>query len=443
MKRFWAFFSLSVLMNAGLVSVGYAISLDLGADDTVRAIAEEGKTSNEPSPAYFTQRLQLYMGTKLSKDVEAQFKLQSITPWGLEGSTTAAAVQNTRYPSANGTPWIQTAFVRVPKIFNEPIQLTIGRQPIAWGDGLVLTDDELGFDAIRLQAASPWHGIPLDSDLFYAKINEGLNRDFGLAGVLLGIGTEKTRRLEVYWLDEENGSGTPYQAGSETATVTSSQISRRFLGVRLAGMIKSAYYKLEYARQSGFARRFGSDPTLQGSALTFGTGGTLALRRLGQANGFFNFAMGSGDSPGDGTKDGAFRPTFAHRWDGLERSGYGRYFAATVSDAFSTGALFSNSSSAQTGLPPGTSGLQIIGGGIGYSPTPPLKGTVAFFNYKSKENLIASSNSLGSEADFELSYQFTGFLSFRGTYARFAPGDAFSPNLQTAHLTELEAQLHF
>jgi hypothetical protein len=437
---------LSLLM-AGIPYGAGAVSLDLGANYRVRAISAGNKLPSEPSLSFYTHRLQLYMGTQLSRDVEAKFQIQAINPWGLEGST-ATAVQNTRYPSANGTPWIQTAYLRAPKLLGQSIQLTVGRQPITWGDGFVLTDDELGFDAIRVQAASPWPTLPLDTDIFYAKISDGLigpARDFGLFGALLGTGTEKIRRMEIYWLEESDGSGSPYEAGAETVPVRSSQITRQFLGFRMKGTIRDAYYKVEYAQQTGFVDRSGlgsGDLTFQGYGLTFETGGTLPNQRFGLFNGFFNFAMGTGDAPGNGLKDGAFRPTFAHRWDGLERSGYGRYFAANVSDAYSTAALFSNSSSAQTGLPPGTSGIQILGGGIGYSPALPFKAEAGYYNYQAKESRAGATN-LGSEIDLTMRYQYTGFLSFRGIYARFSPGDAYAPNPKTANLTQLEAEIKF
>jgi len=435
------------LLAAGIPYRACAVSLDLGANYRVRAISAGNKLASEPSLSFYTQRLQLYMGTQLSRDVEARFQIQAINPWGLEGSTTTA-LQNTRYPSANGTPWVQTAYLRAPKLLGQPIQLTVGRQPITWGDGFVLTDDELGFDAVRVQAASPWPTVPLDTDIFYAKISEGLigpARDFGLFGALLGTGTEKTKRIEIYWLEEADGSGTLYEAGAETTPVRSSQITRQLLGFRIKGAIGDAYYKFEYAKQAGFVDRAGQgsgDLTLQGSGLTVETGGVLPNQKYGVFNGFLNFAMGSGDSPGNGLKDSAFRPTFAHRWDGLERSGYGRYFAANVSDAYSTAALFSNSSASQTGLPAGTSGIQILGGGIGYSPAIPFKAEAGYYNYTAKESLSGAKN-LGSEVDLTLHYQYTGFLSFSGVYARFSPGDAYSPNPKTANLTELEAEIKF
>ena len=433
------------LLTTGLSHSAGAVSLDLGANYKVQSVSEGNKLTSEPSLSYFWHRIEAYMGTKLNRDVEAKIQIQAINPWGLEGSTTTA-LQNTRYPSANGTPWVQSAYLKASQLFGEPIQLTIGRQPITWGDGFVLTDDELGFNALRVQAISPWPTVPLDTDIFYAKTSEGLNnsaRDSSLFGALVGTGSEKRTRLEIYWLQEADGSGTPYQAGAETAPVTSSQITRDFLGFRIKGNIRDAYYKFEYAKQSGVADRNGaSNLTLQGYGLVFEAGGKLPPTTYGAFNAFLNYAMGTGDAPGDSSKDGAFRPTFAHRWDGLERSGYGRYFAATVSDAYSTAAIFNNSSTAQTGLPPGTSGIQIFGGGVGYSPTAPYKAEIGYYSYSAEESLSGSKN-LGSEIDAALHYQYTGFLSFSGVYARFSPGSAYAPNSQTASLTELEAELKF
>jgi len=433
------------LLTVGLSHNAGAISLDLGANYKLQTISEGNKLAGEPSLSFYLERLQVYMGTQLNKDVEARVQIQALNPWGLEGSTTTA-LQNTRYPSANGTPWVQSAYLKASQLFGQPIQLTLGRQPITWGDGFVLTDDELGFDAIRVQATSPWATLPLDSDIFYAKISQEFGSSTGssgLFGALLGTGSEKKTRMEIYFLQESDDSGTPYEAGVETAPVTSSQITRDFLGLRIHGNIHDAYYKFEYAKQGGSVNRVGGNNlTLQGYGLTFEAGDKLTTQNYGVFNGFFNYAMGTGDSPGNAGVDGAFRPTYAHRWDGLERSGYGRYFAATVSDAYSTAALFNNSSTSQTGLPSGTSGIQIVGGGVGYSPTTPVKMELGYYDYTAEQSLTGSTN-LGSEIDLTLHYQYTGFLSFGGTYARFTPGSAYSPGGQTANLTELTAELKF
>src|SRR5260221_4475342 len=90
----------------------YATDLSLGADYLLRSISTIEYDKGIEGQNYFDQQLQAYLTTDLSKDVEASVRVQSITPWGLEGSTTSAPA--TRYPSANGNLWVQNAYVRLP-----------------------------------------------------------------------------------------------------------------------------------------------------------------------------------------------------------------------------------------------------------------------------------------------------------------------------------------
>ena len=175
--------------------VANATSLSLGADYDLRGVANTPSDKTIHSDRYYDQQLQAYLTTDLSRDVEASVRVQSITPWGLEGSTTPL---RTRYPDANGGLWVQNAYARMPHIWNDHIIVTVGRQPIQWGDGKILSDDDLGFDAIRAQVKSPFRRIPFDVEGFTAKIHESLNQskrhrfewrddEFRFQGLSLGI----------------------------------------------------------------------------------------------------------------------------------------------------------------------------------------------------------------------------------------------------------------
>jgi hypothetical protein len=66
----------------------YATSLSIGADYTLRGVSVEERDKTIRSNKYYDQRLQGYLITDLSQDVEATLRIQSISIWGLEGSTT-------------------------------------------------------------------------------------------------------------------------------------------------------------------------------------------------------------------------------------------------------------------------------------------------------------------------------------------------------------------
>jgi hypothetical protein len=166
--------------------------LSIGADYNLRGVSITPQEKSQPGLDYYDPRLQAYMIADLSQDVEATVRIQSITPWGAETSSSTLA---TRYPNANGTPWVQNAFVRLPRLLNDKVVVTVGRQPIIWGDGHILSDDQLGFNAVRVQAKSPFRWVDFDIEGFTAKISDGLQSgdDTDLHGAMLGFNRDVVR----------------------------------------------------------------------------------------------------------------------------------------------------------------------------------------------------------------------------------------------------------
>jgi len=186
-----------------------ASKLDLGWDWRLRHIAlsnPDGNSNTEDRLNYSSSRMRFYIKTILTQDIEAVMRLQSIKPWGTEGTNTP---NETRYPNADGTPWLESAYVKIPHILGMPIDLTFGRQPIVIGDGLLISDDELGFNAIRIQSLLPFQlgrEVPLQFgiDVFTAKVKENLNgaQDADLnAGILTAFWGRAT--IDAIWMQEE------------------------------------------------------------------------------------------------------------------------------------------------------------------------------------------------------------------------------------------------
>jgi hypothetical protein len=433
-------FTLSTLLAAS--SARAANSLSLGADYLLRGVSVSERDTTTPDLAYYDQQLKAYLITDLSKDVEATVRVQSITPWGNEGSTTTLA---TRYPDTNGRFWLQNAFVRLPNIWQNRIVATIGRQPIQWGDGLILSDDDLGFNALRLHLKSPWRFLPVDLDGFTAKINETLqaDADTDLHGVMLGFDRNFTR-WEIMGLAEQSKSIGNYQAGAETAPVSAMDLTRMIYGVRARVNLKDAFLKGEYYVQRGNVERpGGNDINLKGDAYALGLGGKQNTTRWGRFGALLEYAVGSGDDPSTAGDDESFRPTFAHRWSGLERSGWGRYAAATFSDIRSSTNPFANASSTNSGLPAGTSGIQTIHFGVDATPWSQWTFSFDYFTYKAQRNL-AGNKDLGTEFDYGIEYRYSGLVTARGTYSSFIPKDAFDPVTKTkASMSTFEVDLRF
>lgn len=422
----------------------YATSLSLGADYILRGVSVEERDKTLPKNQYYDQRLQGYLVTDLSRDVEATVRVQSITPWGLEGSTTPLA---TRYPDAHGGFWVQNAFVRLPNIWKGRIILTAGRQPLIWADGLILSDDELGFDAIRGQFNSPWRRLPFDVDAFTAKISEGLQtvKDTDLTGAKLGFDYNYVR-WDIMGLWETSDIPQNYELGADTFSVVTTKLERRIIGVMAKANLKDAYMKGAYFVQGGSVRRENAgykDVTLGGNAYMIGLGGKSNTRKIGRFGALLELAVGTGDSVNTPEKDEAFRPSFASRWSGLERSGYGNYFAATFSDAYSPANPFGVVDSTNDGLPAGTSGIQSIRFGVESTPWAPWTFTFDYFQYKAQKNL-SGPKELGTEFDYGIEYRYSGLVTAKATHSMFNPGEAFDElTRQKATYSTIEIQVRY
>ncbi len=403
----------------------HAANLSLGADYMLRGVATTERDKTIKSSRYYDQRLQGYLTTDLSKDVEASIRIQSITPWGLEGSSTPLV---TRYPQANGGLWVQNAYARLPHIWNDRIILTVGRQPIQWGDGRILSDDELGFNAIRVQVKSPWRRLPFDVEGFTAKVKEGLSQpgDKDLHGGMLSFDS-RVFRWDLMGLWEKSDGVEAYEMGSDTTTALASKIERQIYGARAITRLKDAYIKGEYYIQQGNVRRSpngAEDIKLGGSAYVVGLGGKQNTEKLGRFGAVAEYSSATGDTPSTKGEDEAFRPTYASRWSGLERSGYGQYFAATFSDAYSPTQPFAPVDSTNTGLPPGTSGIQSIHFGLESTPWSQWTFSLDYFQYKADKR-VSGPKDLGSEFDYAFLYRYSGLVTVRGSYVTFEPGEAF------------------
>lgn len=400
-----------------------AASLNLGADLRLKTRAlsnPDFKNETNDHLNYTSQRLRLYLESKLKDNLEFNLWAQAIAPWGLEGSTQIAKA--TRYPSADGSVWIEQAYVMLQPAPDTrwPITLSLGRQPYILGEGFLVSDDTLGFDSVSLAAGTPWK---IDGEIFTAKARENLggqtDRDLNIA--MIGYDKQYTR-LEAAYVAETDKTGAVYTVPATGASILTSETKRTFYDFRLKGDLKDAYYKLEYALQNGSITQpngLGSFK-LSGTGLVAGVGGRADSLRFGKAGAYVEWAEGSGDDPST-AEDESFRPTYARRWNGLERIGYGNLFAATASDAFPFTTPFDTE---KRGMPAGSSGIQTLALKLDAVPHPDITVILGFYTYKARTTQ-ASSNKLGSELDMEVEYRLYDNLHFNAGFNNFVPGEAF------------------
>jgi hypothetical protein len=409
--------------------------LNMGLDYRLRGIAIDNNDMNPTTDDrlnYYSHAARFYVTSWLNEDVEASFRMASLNVWGLEGTQTPV----TRYPYADGTPWLENVYIHLPNFAWKRVDLTIGRQPIVWGDGLLVSDDDLGFNAVRGQME--FFRGRLDLDLFTAKVVEGLNGDdANLTGLMLGTNREHNR-WELSWVQEQRNEPHPYVR--PTATTTAVDVRREFYDLRLFGNLKDAYYRAELVMQKGDANLLGGTGLkLSGSAHKLELGAQTDTPRFGRFGVRAVYAVGSGDDAGTPGEDEAFRPSFGRRWDGLHRVGYGTHYAATLSDAYDPSAPFSPSA---TGLPIGLSGIKTLGFGIFSTQGVRWTGSLDYYIYNSLTKPTGL-NDLGAELDADLIYRYTGFVVFRLGMAYFFPGEVYGAAAARVTRYNAEAHVHF
>jgi len=428
-------FCFLVSVGLGVSAQGELSSLNIGLDYRLRGVAidnNDTQADTNDSLNYYSQQARVYMTGWLNENVEASLRVQSLNIWGLEGSTSPV----TRYPAADGSPWIENVYVNMPNLLNKHLKLVIGRQPITLGDGLLVSDDRLGFNAVRAQVSLP---KKMDLDLFTAKISEGLGTTKGDVDLNAAVWAleQGDNRWELGWVREKDGGPNDYRLAKGTEPINS--YSKNFYDLRLFGNLKDAYYKLEYIMQSGSAQQQnGETMDITGDAQRIELGAQSDTERFGRFGVKTVYASGSGDDPASTNKDEGFRSSFSKQWDGLQRDGMGTHYGATLSDAYNPSAPFSTQ---DTGLPLGASGIKTLGLGLFTVQKIIWTGTLDYyiFDSRTKNN---GKNSLGTELDLGLNFRYTGYVTFALGASYFFPGDLYeSANRVTRY--SAETHVHF
>jgi hypothetical protein len=443
-------------------------TLDIGTEYRLRAMAIDNPDYGQSAPneALYSQRALAHVGGRFSPNLEFMTQIQAINVVGSTQTINNPSIEpaGSRYPSENFSPWIQTAYMKARNIFDSPVDVTVGRQPMMLGDGLILSDDDLGFTGIRVQSRFPDYGIQADAFTF----RTGQSLSAGNASTDI-YGLELTKpmhaiRFQLSVVNEHDASGTTiFIRPSENANCyanpnispqychydantdwTASRITKTFYDGRVEGrLLEGGFYKAELAFQNGQVNRSSAtlgSVALGGYAFALSAGLYTHISKYGPIEVHGVFAIGSGDS--GGSTDDAFQPDFGHRYDGLERSGFGEYFGATPYDAF-------GSTNNPRGLPPGFSGIRIIGGGVTAHPTSLLSVGIDYFVYDAQElpssqfSVSSSDTSLGSEFDIGAGFAYTSYLNFRASAAFFSPGPAFGGYSSNARRFLIEAIGHF
>jgi len=303
---------------------------------------------------------------------------------------------------------LDLAYIKVSDLMAPGLVLTVGRQEIQFGEGLVVgsaysTDypavvpgspfaGDLGlqkaFDAIRVDYTAA--GMPLDITAFVATISEdGTNNDDDrLYGLNVGFDAADVARVEGYYVRYENLDDGSTAEGDVTT-----------VGIRATGDVAGFGLKGEIAKQMGEC----DDLDNEGWALLLG--GSYNLPTEMDANVHANFNLYSGDK--DGSSDGD-----NSEWTTLfpsnvaNRIGAINYVLATMNNQLTNAQVIN------------------IGGGI--RPVEKIGLSLDWFNVKLREDAswAGTEDEIGNEIDAAIVYDYTEDLSFGLQYGILLAGDA-------------------
>jgi hypothetical protein len=417
--------------------LSHADSLNIETNYRLRGIDYTNNDFNNntstDSRSYYSQRLQLTIKGNVSPNIEIGSK---ITALGVVGST--SVIFGVPYQKTDLTPFIENAYIRLNKIGDAPVDVIIGKQSLDYGDGLIVGDNGIGYNALRIRG---YYDVPFDweAEAFTAKITENFlpSSDQDLNG-LVGAFTWQKHLWQIAYFMEQDNSGTLYTRGATSYPTTA--IAKNFLDLRLGKSEKLSSYQFEIAKENGYINLL-NRPSLNIDGLAFTARGELIgeKTKIGKVNAHALLSVLSGNSnPTLLTDDNSFKPTFTRQFDGLERAGYGKLFAAVPGGSFFT-------------LPDVYSGVDTLSLGATFSPLYGWSFGVDYFLYSASqgpegapvasgfERLFGAQFSLGVEMDLSVKYEQSKYISASFIFSRYTPPNAiYWPTQEPAAMYELE-----
>jgi hypothetical protein len=453
-------FVLAVLL-ASVSSAAFAASLDVTASYKMKAVSYTNlsfNTADMNRHSFITNDARLGIAVRkipleTSRGEETTMDLGLVLhAIGVAGSTVSVSSPFNRiaayYPSADLTPFIENAYLRVNKLWGAPWEATFGRQSFKLGSGLLLDDDGAGFTGASARGELPWWGMKAEGFVFNDRnpLNTSGPNSLDLFGFSVDVPSEGVWQLnQLFERDRANQLvyGCGFTGNPELDGCRVSKAFRSFTSARYQISYGPLVFDGEAAIQRGVATPTGvvqapNHITYKGNAQVARLKWKQSIYKAGQGIARASVARGSGDDAGTLTTDEAFFPSHGHRHSGLERVGFGDLFAATPYDAF--GGNYSTSTA--SGLTRGTSGVLAVG--FGFTP-PAYRGfnlDIDYFLYQA-ERIQSGQRTLGTEWDFRVRYPIRDLLTLSATMAYFKAGKAVDPGRSIARKYGFEVSGRF
>ncbi|MDR2192335.1 MAG: hypothetical protein LBO62_05625 [Endomicrobium sp.] len=401
------------------------ISLAFDYDLNFRAASYSNinySSSSKIGSFIFAQHLSVNIVGKFDDNIEMSAKISS---YGLSGKENAAFTM--QYEDAGSAAFVETAFLTFRDYINYDIAYSVsaGKQPFSFGNGFIIGDNNNGL--LGASAKIDFYR-EISFDLFAAKDNA---RNFDVYGGVVKI--DLSPLLEIGVFQERNNTGFGYVKGVLDERSPIDRDDKTFYDLRISGGNEKYKYSIEAAKQLGKIVKSSSeisDYDVYAFAVEGSWKGKILNLFDADAKAVFSFSNSEGKN--------IFNPSFAKRYDGVKKIGYGTFAAANVSDVFFT-------------LPSGYAGVNTFGFQLNSYPLNFLQVGAAWYFYSSSDapagakanafgEIYGAKGDLGSEADLSLKYSYKNYFDVTFDFALYLPpsdsADVFT-NTQSSYLFQI------
>ncbi len=362
--------------------------------------------SEDATLGFVIKNIRLEKAPESSMDVG--IVLQSVGNGASTGTITSPQFTNAinRLPASDGTPFVREAYVKIYQFLRPNVTATFGRQDFTLGQGIALASDDLGLPGGRVEVANLFHNLKADLFFFRPFLADRFYKVYG--GSAYYPGNEGLWQVYHFWQRDDGAS--------QDILFNTASKTKKFTGVRYFLSQSQLTFDGEASIERGTAKKVGGGSGNY-SAHAFMMKGAWSqnIPYFGKSKLRLGYGRSSGNADaGAGAKtDKNFFPAFGHKYNGLERDGYGAIAGASLYDIIKT-------SDTANGLPHGMSGLNVIDIGADM-PYKKLLLSADLYKFRATENTAGGSLQIGSEWDLKVTYPFGDNLRLNVVYAVFTP----------------------
>lgn len=431
---------LAVVFAVALIAPAFSAveSVKVGGDITIKGVFRDGVIgfdTDNPAQDFIYSGVRVYVTADLTDNIQAMVRLINERDFG-----------NDYLREVEGSLILDLGYIKVTDILTPGLTLTVGRQEIQFGKGLVVGSryraaDYVGadigtaaidlgqqkaFDAIR--ADYEFSAVPLNLTVFKAKIAEVYGMGASVAAFINGTGFATLTGLNDFDL---YGLNLTYKGDMFTVEpyFVDAKMAHEDFNLMTAG-VRGVITPMEaLAVDVEFAKQFGSADYLK--------------QNLKQ-----NFGIGAGTTGDFKGWAGTLGLTYKFDTNMQPAVNFGYCFfngmKSTDQDVKAWVPVFPSNIASRVGslayltLFPGgegwatteASGLQVFNLGIGIQPTEKIGLGLQWFYLKADEVAAGVDDKLGNEIDLSISYQYTEDLSFGLDVGYLMAGDNIDDYLE-------------